>query len=119
LIHPDKVDRQPLRPDRLIDALLPTPIAANGQIQNEVKWLVERPLFVAAAGFFFGDGEIRGVVDQKINLLRCPVDGVRVKIVRGTGNDFDAGFVGVFGVVVGFGVNGAVNLVFVETDVFP
>ena len=78
LVHPDVVDQHLLWKDRVVDtAARSPPGAADGKIQNHMERLVIRPGLPTA--FFVDVGEVMRVIDEDVDPLRRPFEGVDVK----------------------------------------
>src|SRR3546814_11954160 len=60
-----------------VDAQLPAPVTANGEVEQQVEAAVERPRAGAAA--FVGEREHLRVVDVATDARRRPVDAIAVE----------------------------------------
>src|SRR5262245_17432314 len=78
LIHAHVIDQELARKRRVVDALLPAPVPAHRRVDFHVERLIERPGVGASA--FVLEGEVVIVVDEKVDLVGGPLDGVDVKI---------------------------------------
>ena len=82
MIDAHVVDLHALRPDRFVNSLGAAPRAADGDVEKQVKWFVERPLFViggAVCEAFVFKSEVVFIVDEGADFFGCPLDGVHVE----------------------------------------
>ena len=86
LINPDIVDFHSLRPDRVVDALCAAPVSADRDVEEQVKRLVERPLFVISRRVgeaFVLEGEVELLVDVCADFFGVPFNRIDVEFARG------------------------------------
>src|SRR5688572_20610431 len=115
LVHADVVDEEPLRKDLVVDALLTAPAASDGEVEKEVLLLVERPGDGPAS--LVPEGEVLLAIDEEVDALPVPLDGVDVELLRRFGNGDLVAFVRLLDVVVLPGVHVRVDDSRVEADV--
>lgn len=77
LVHPHKIHFHYRRKNGAIHSLLSSPIPTDGDIEDQVKWLVKWPFFRAFSGIL--KGEYFFIIDNEINFFRIPFDGIEVK----------------------------------------
>src|SRR5688572_1806293 len=85
LVHADVVDEEPLRKDLVVDALLTAPAASDGEVEKEVLLLVERPGVGPAS--LVPEGEVLLAIDEEVDALPVPLDGVDVELLRRFGTE--------------------------------
>src|SRR5262245_2731571 len=77
LINPHIIYYQGVGENRVVDAFLSAPATADGDIQQKMEALVERPLGEAFPGV--GEGGIDVSIHEKADLSRIPFYSISVK----------------------------------------
>src|SRR5688572_29995590 len=79
LIHPYIIDLHLLRKNVVVHTHLATPVASDSHIQDQVKFLVERPGRRAFA--VVAEAVVLFAIDIKSHLVPLPLHGIGVKTV--------------------------------------
>ena len=78
--------------DAIVDSLLAAPVAADGEVEDEILFPVVGP--GVPTGPLVAVGEVLPGVDEEVDLLGVPLDGVDVERLRGVGDGDPIALVG-------------------------
>src|SRR3546814_654171 len=106
-VHPHVVDLHRGGKGVGVDAQLPAPVTANGEVEQQVEAAVERPRVGAAA--FVGEREHLRVVDVATDARGRPVDAIAVEAGHRARHRGDRGLLRADDVVVGLGMHAHVH----------